>query len=219
MVSTIKLEGKDLSKVGYVLGMTPVVYLIPTEMAEVLEGAIDKMKPLLKYLPCFKPLSELLNGGILVGCATRRTDIALAKFPEGISERTKTVEMHELEEADVETISTRKSLLLTDDGKILIWSAVYDRPIGADALCKSTGGRDEVAKESRFEIFGGEKLKDLISHNYSYKLDWNEIILKILDRLSREMDTCIEDRERYLQSMKDGRDTLNKTRYRIQRPN
>jgi hypothetical protein len=218
MVSTIKLEGKDLSNVRYVLGMTPEVYLIPTEMAEVLEGVVQRMKPLLKYLPCFKPLNELLNGGFLPGCAKRRTDIVLVKFPEGISERTKTVEMHVLEEADVETTSTRKSLLLTDDGKILIWSAVYDRIIGLDEICKSTKGRDEIAKDSRFEIFGGEKLKDLISRNYSYKLDWNKIILKILDRLSREMDECIKEREGYLQSMKEGRDTLNKTRYRIQRP-
>jgi len=216
MDSSISLEAEGLSLEKYVLGQTPAVWVNRLDMVGVLEGAIERMKPLLKSLPCFKPLAELLNGGILAGCATRRTDIALVKFPKGRSERTKAVEIQVLEEGDVETISTRKSLLLTEDGEILVWSAVYARPVGDNELCHWTGGRDEVAEESRFEIFDKKKLSDALSQSHLWKVNWKEVILRILYRLSDEMRVCIEEREKYLQSIKDARDRLNGTLHRIQ---
>ncbi|MFA4817680.1 MAG: hypothetical protein WC608_03055 [Parcubacteria group bacterium] len=218
MDSSINLTGKDLSLEEYVLGITPKVLAYKLDMAGVFEEVIGRLKSQFKYLPCFRPLVELLNVGNLPGCATRRTDIALVKFPEGKSERAKAVEIQVLEEGDVETVSTRKSVLLTEDGEILIWSAVYDRPVGDTKLCRWTGGRDEVAKESRFEIFDKEKLQNALSQAHMWKVDWNEVILKVFDYLSRQMERCIEERKNYLQSMKDACNRLNKTLYRIQPP-
>lgn len=218
MDSSIKLEGNGLSLEKYVLGETPKVQAYRLDIAEVFEGVIGKLKPQLKYLPCFRPLAELLNDVNLSGCATRRTNIALVKFPEGRSERTKAVEIQVLEECDVETVSTIKSVLLTENGEILIWSAVYNRPIGKTELCKWTGGRDEVAKESRFEIFDGEKLRNALSQSHMWKVDWKKVILNIFDYLSRQMERCIDERENYLRNMKDARDRLNTTLNRIQKP-
>lgn len=219
MDSSIKLEGNDLTPVQYVLGITPKVPAYKLDMVEVFEGVIKKLKPQLKYLPCFEPLSGLLNGGILTGCATRRTNITLVGFPEGKSERTKGVEIQVLEEGDVETISTRKSLILTEDGELLIWSAVYDRPIGSDRLCREfTRGRDEVARESRFEIFNREKLENALSQGFAWKVDWRKVIFKILEFLFGEINKCMEERENYLQNMKYARDGLGVVLNRIQPP-
>lgn len=218
MDSSISLEADGLDLVRYVLGQTPAVPVSRLDMVGVLEGVIEKIRPLLRYLPYFKPLAELLNGGILTGCATRRTDIALVKFPEGISEHTKVVEIQILEEGDVTTISTRKSLLLTENGLVLVWSAVYYRPIGREDVCRYTRGRDEVARESRFEIFDGEKLRDASSQNHLWKMDWRKVILKILSHLLFEMTKCIDQREKYLSSMREARDHLEETLRRIQQP-
>lgn len=216
MDSSIKLEGNDLSLEKYVLGETPDIQAYRLDMAGIFEGVIGRLKPQLKYLPCFKPLAELLNGGNLSGGATRRTDISLVKFPEGRSERTKVVEIQVIEEGDVGTVSTRKSVLLTEDGEILVWSAVYSRPVGDTEICKWTGGRDEVAAESRFETFDMEKLRNAISQSHMWKVDWKGVILKIFDDLSYQMEKCIEERDNYLRSMKEARSRLNTTRNRIQ---
>lgn len=205
---------KKLSLVTYVLGETPPVPINRLDMAEVLEGVIERTKPYLKYLPYFKPLAELLNGGFLTGCAKRRTDIALVEFPDGMSERTKATEIQVLEEADVTTVSTRKSLVLTEDGVVLVWSAVYDRPV----TVQFTGGRDEVAKESRFEIFDKQKLTHALSQPHMWKVDLREVLLKIITCLSSYMEKCIEDREKYLQNMKDAHGWLRGTVSRIYKP-
>lgn len=219
MDSSISLEVREgFSLTNYVLGETPAVSVGRLDMIGVLKGVIERINPLLKYLPCFKPLAELLNGGILTGCATRRTDIALVEFPDGMSERTKATEIQVLEEGDVITVSTRKSLLLTEYGEVLVWSAVYDRPIGRKDICKHTRGRDEVARESRFEIFDEKKLRLALSQPHLWKVDWREVLLKILTRLSSDMGECIEDREKYLQSMKNAHNQLSWTLRRIQRP-
>lgn len=219
MDSSIKLEGSGVSLEKYVLGESPEVPAYKLDMAEVFEGVIGRLKPQLKYLPCFKPLAELLNEGNLTGCAKRRTDIDLVKFSEGKSERTKVVEIQVIEEGDVGTISTRKSVLLTEDGELLIWSAAYDRPVGSDKVCQWTRGRDEVARESRFEIFSKEELSNaLMGQSFAWKVDWKKVILRIFDYLSREMDRCIEERENYLRNMKEARNRLNGTLHRIQPP-
>jgi len=215
MDSSINLEAESLE--SYVLGQTPAVPMRSLDLASIFEVAIARMKPSLQYLPCFKPLTELLNGVLLTGCATRKTFLSLVEFPDGRSERTKVVEIQVLEEADIATLSTRKSLLLANDGVMLIWSAVYDRPLG-DGNCRLTGGRDEVAKESRFEVFDVEKLRNELSKSYGKKNDdWRRVILRILDRLSIEMSHCIENREQYLKNMKSACDKLDRTRRRIQR--
>jgi hypothetical protein len=199
---------------GYVLGQTPRVPISELDIVGVLEGVIERVKPLLKYLPYFKPLAELLNGGILVGCATRRTDLSLVEFPEGMSERTKAIEIQELEECDVRTTSTRRSLVFTEAGVILIWSAAYDRPVTVEF----TGGRDEVAKESRFEIFDNKKLRDALSQGHMWKVNWRKVLFKILTRLLSDMGECIEVREKYLRDMKDAHGWLRETVSRIQKP-
>lgn len=208
-------EGKkELSLETYVLGETPPVPVNRLDMAEVLEGVIERMKPQLKYLPYFKPLAELLNGGFVTGCATRRTDIALVEFPDGMSERTKAIEIEVLEEADAETTSVRKSLLLTENGDVLVWSAVYDRPV----TVQFTRGRDEVARESRFEIFDKQKLTHASMQPHLWKVNWKEVLLKILTSLLSAMEKCIEDREKYLRNIKDAHSQLYGTLHRIWRP-
>jgi len=209
MDSSISLKGKGLTKEGYVLGATPTVRVYELDMVVVFRGVIDQVKSLLKYLPCFKPLTELLNGGILTGCATRRTDIDIVEFPVDISERTKIVEVQVLEDGDAGSTSVRRSLLLTDKGVLLLWSAVYSRPVGANELCQSTKGRDEVAEESRFEIFDDNKLSLATSQSHLWKVDWRKVIMKILVLLRGEITKCVEERQRYLQSMEETRCRLN----------
>jgi hypothetical protein len=125
------------------------------------------------------------------------------------------VEIQVLEGSDMETISTSKSLLLTENGGILVWSAIYDRPIGSSKLCQWTGGRDEVATESKFEIFDEKKLKDALSQSHLWNVDWGKVFRKILHRLSDEMKACIIERQGYIQSMIDSHDILRMTLRRI----
>jgi hypothetical protein len=215
MVSTNSLT-IDTSLVGYVLGDTPQVSVSSFAILDIFEASIQRLKPQLKYLQCFRPLTELLNGGILVGCATRRTDIALVEFFDGISERTKAIEIQTLENADAGTISVRKSLLLSEDGEIIIWYAVYDRPIGSDDHCRMTGGRDEVTREAKFGILDREKLSMALSQSYLWNVNWGKLFLKILTRLSREIGERITEREGHVQNMKDARVALDNTISRIQ---
>ena len=186
-------------------------------MVEILKGVIEKMKPLMEYLSCFKPLDKLMNdGGTLPGCANRVTKISLVNFPEEVSERTKAMEIQTLEEADTGTVSVRKSLVLTEDGVLLLWTAVYDRPLN-QKHGGFTGGRDEVTKESKFEIFTEKMQRDAFSHNFMWKVDWREVFFKIIYRLHNEMRVCIEKREQYLQSMKYAYEDLSGIICRIER--
>lgn len=215
MDSSISLKAPDLDLVRYVLGQTPRVPLYEVDMSGVLMGVIERIKHLLKYLPHFKPIAELLDGVFITGCAKRRTDVALVEFPEGISERTKAMEFQTLEEGDATTVSVRKSVLLTESGVILVWSAVYDRPV----TVRFTGGRDQVAKESRFEIFDREKLRNAVLYQHHlWRVDWDKVILGILHSLFNEVTECIEQREQYLASMRTARAKMEETLRRIQQP-
>ena len=77
-------------------------------------------------------------------------------------------------------------------------------------------------KRNRTRIITGEfdeeKLRNASSQSHLWKVSWKEAILRILDLLSNEMRTCIEEREKYLESMKTAHDRLAETLYRIQRP-
>lgn len=216
MDSSIKLGERSLEE--YVFGYTPQVPAWQLDLAAVFKEVIGKLKPQMKYLPCFKPMAELLNCDLAPAGAARKTDASLVKFPEGISERTKAMEVRVIEEGDVETISTRKSVILTEDGKILVWSAVYDRSVGNNKLAQWTRGRDEIARESRFEIFDEEKLRNAINQSHVWKCDWKKVVLRIFDCLVREMEKCTEERERYLASMRGSRNWLGGIVHRIQEP-
>ncbi|MEK7653425.1 MAG: hypothetical protein AAB358_03030 [Patescibacteria group bacterium] len=212
MDSSISLEGKDFSLEDYVLGRTPPVAVRKLRLEKLLLTLIEHIKSNLKYLPCFKPLAELLNGGILPGCATRRTDVGLVKFPDGISERTKAIEFQVLEEGDAGTTSVRKSFLMTDEGELLIWSAVYNRPVSVEF----TGGRDEVAKESIFKRLSEEEFRDAFSQSHLWpRVEWQKVVVRAIERLRYAFNECIEEREKYLQSMRWCLDALDTVHFRM----
>jgi hypothetical protein len=112
--------------VQYILGEKPRIparQLNFADLLKILERMLRDARGLLKYLPNFKPLAELLNSS--KSGLRRITNVGIVRFPSGFSEKSKVVSVMNRITQDEYPVRAEKSLILTDDGALLLWTASY----------------------------------------------------------------------------------------------
>jgi hypothetical protein len=169
------------------------------------DKVLQEAKPMLKYLPRFEPIASHLN--CWIGGEAHRITANAPEFPQGISEKTKVVEVETMEEAKTDTMVVRKVLLLTDEASLLLWEATYSRKL----VPRGHGDMDEDTKESRFKLLTGETINGFSSQSHLWKKDWKAVMLGIVRRLKDLTRAGVEKREERLASMRRLDDFLERT--------
>jgi len=168
------------------------------EMAELLfDNVIKGAKPTLKYLPRFTPILTMLNC-MIAGNAQRFTEIE-PHFPQGISEKTKVVEVDIIDEAKTDVTVVQRILLLTDDGYLLLWAATYKRKKASTPY----SSQDEFAEESCFTLLTREVIHRFAVQQHLWPKNWKMLMLEVIRCIQRLTGECVEEREKYLKSVQD----------------
>ncbi len=212
---------KHLTPEDYVMAVevAPSIDASQLDMADIWGRVLKKIRPTLKYLSFFIPLANFFNCERSSFRQARQTDFSLVRFPSGISERTKVVEVggSDLED-QMKAEVWRRRYFLTKEGAILVLLAVFK--------CNEF---HQVLIKAELEVFDEKSIHEAmviarsvacdtgstLIRNIFSPTDWSKVIIGTLICLSGEFRSCAREREERLRRMQEAADFFHKILGRI----
>jgi len=185
------------NKLSYVLGSGTVRLqeLEPDDVWKLYEEMLKKMRGVMKYLPGFVPLWQLMNKLTPEGELT--TDLTVCNFPGAISEKTKVCTVRKLEARSQGPVYIDKTLLLTDNALLLVWTADYDA-----VFCSGQGSQTKMtATRVDFRVVEKSAWDGYVSQSPESKKSWKEHLVRAMWTLCNAAQTGIIERKKRLNNI------------------
>jgi hypothetical protein len=204
-------------RLKFLLGtlQVPTEEISEQEWLEIVKAILRWCKHLMKYFTGFKPIGEKMFC-YLSAYDRRSTEEHTITFPEGFDRSTRCINVAGIShdtEGDLGCgqgvcFFLTKDMLLTQEGKLVLWDAKYERvPHNGLGYRNHRSGIEEVAVYSKFEFISDSMLLALLQDR--------KVCNSILVRIYMMVEESIKDRQHRLESLQCVAATIGALRERV----